>query len=65
MALGEVDDGVLGGLGEEGSEAALLLGLRDGGLPQSSWRDEAHDRRLALLLALMGRCALDPDAFAK
>lgn len=65
LALGEVDDGVLGGLGEEGSEAALLLGLRDGGLPQSSWRDEAHDRRLALLLALMGRCALDPDAFAK
>ena len=29
------------------------------------WNDSKLERRLALLLALMARCALDPDAFAK
>ena len=29
------------------------------------WNDSVLERRLALLLALMARCALDPDAFAK
>ena len=29
------------------------------------WNDARLERRLTLLLALMARCALDPDAFAK
>ncbi|KXZ50930.1 hypothetical protein GPECTOR_14g176 [Gonium pectorale] len=29
------------------------------------WQDDWQDRRLALLLLLMARCSLDPEAFAK
>lgn len=33
--------------------------------PPPTWGDVAMDRRLALLLALMACCGLDPDAFVK
>ncbi len=42
-------------------------GAAGGGVPSSTgaWEDVGSDRRLALLLALMARCTLDPDAFAR
>lgn len=32
---------------------------------EGPWQDLWQDRRLALLLALMSRCSLDPEAFAR
>lgn len=51
--------GGVGGLG------VALGGALTAPLPPPRWEDVALDRRLALLLALMARCALDPDAFAR
>jgi hypothetical protein len=64
----------LGGLSRAGSAqpgvghtsmAVALTGALTAPLPPPRWVDVALDRRLALLLALMARCALDPDAFAR
>ncbi|KAG2450735.1 hypothetical protein HYH02_004573 [Chlamydomonas schloesseri] len=50
--------GSAGGVGGVGG--ALLSGAAVG-----PWQDDWQDRRLALLLLLMARCSLDPEAFAK
>ncbi|KAG2491355.1 hypothetical protein HYH03_010354 [Edaphochlamys debaryana] len=57
--------GVLGrkaaaGAAGQGAMAAGLAGAAVG-----PWRDDSQDRRLALLLLLIARCSLDPEAFAR
>ncbi|KAG2491347.1 hypothetical protein HYH03_010347 [Edaphochlamys debaryana] len=57
--------GVLGrtaaaGAAGQGAVAAGLAGAAVG-----PWRDDSQDRRLALLLLLIARCSLDPEAFAR
>ncbi|GLI64812.1 hypothetical protein VaNZ11_008219, partial [Volvox africanus] len=47
------------GGGGGGGEAALS------GAAVGPWQDDWQDRRLALLLLLIARCSLDPEAFAK
>jgi hypothetical protein len=54
-----------GGGGGANGMAVALKGALTAPLPPPRWVDVALDRRLALLLALMARCALDPDAFAR
>jgi hypothetical protein len=54
------------GDGDVGGDGAAGVGSGVGGartLP--AWHDVAQDRRLALLMALMARCGVDPGQFAQ